>query len=69
MTKTTRAPFGVIERYETEVARLRMALSLIADARRLISDGEMNVVALGCVGIAEKALNGDERLAWEKSHV
>lgn len=63
---TTTAPFGLIERYETEVARLRIALALIADAKRFLPMGQADIITAGCISVAEKALNGDEHLVWVK---
>lgn len=50
-----------------EIARLRLALSSIADAKMLVPDSELNIITLGCIETAKKALNGDEVLIWAKA--
>lgn len=60
-------PFGLFRRYEMEIARLRLALSSIADAKMLVPDSEINIITLGCIETAKKALNGDEVLIWAKA--
>lgn len=45
-----------IVEYETEIARLRLVLAKIADARLYLGPSEINIIVTGCSVLAQETL-------------